>query len=100
MKWPFSLPFRLEDKRQIHLPVDWAYSEYQHIILLHYDVVYNEPDEFELWCQQNFCYYFYDRVLYDCWAHRYCSNGIGGWDGLFLATNYDNSAVMAKLRWC
>ena len=108
MTWLFSLPPSIikKDQRYRHLhdyTVDWAYSTFKHVLALEADDdFWEDPVEFDLWNQRNFCYYFYDRVTYNRWSspHRkWYQNGIGGYDKLFIVTNDDAGATMARLKW-
>lgn len=103
MYWPFSLPTRIETTRRINMPVDWAYSEYAHVIKVHDSLYYMAWDynEIEEWCMFNFSFYFFDRVLPETWSNRikWVSNGIGGSDEIFIVTNSDDAALLAHLKW-
>lgn len=104
MTWVFSLPARPDSGRILNdFSIELLYSSYTHVIPINFDLVWNtyghNLSEFDRWCQQYFCYYFYDRVWYDKWRHRWESNGIGGYDMLFIATNCDTGAMMSKLGW-
>lgn len=100
MIWPFSLPPRLKEygRSVHHLNVDHAYNEFKHVIMVNRSP-WPDRDEFDMWCQLNLCYYCYDRVWYDKWRNRWESNGIGGFDVLFVLTDNDDTAVMAQLVW-
>jgi hypothetical protein len=106
MIWPFSLPPSIIKKNGIYRSlgmhsVDWAYSEYQHVFPINIDNYWLERDELDEWCQLNHCYHFIDRVFYDAWSKKrpWKSNGMGDMDLVFIATNWDTGAIMAKLRW-
>lgn len=99
MVWPFSLPPAISKYgRCEHTIVDRVYDGYKHVIMVNnYD--WKELDEFNLWCQLNLCYYLFDRVVYCSYTNRWESNGIAGGDALFILTNNDSTAVIARLRW-
>lgn len=110
MTWPFSLPPSIIKENKLYrilnnTNVNYAYSEFEFVFPIKDDRVWYDTsfrEEFDLWCQHNHCYYFYDRVLYDRWAfpkRRWVTNGIGGFDLMFIATNYESGATMAKLTW-
>lgn len=99
MIWPFSLPPSLPKRSRFEgfYPIDRIYPKYKHVIVT--NCFPNDDSELDLWCQLNFCYYFYDRVLFDQWSCKWHSNGIGGFDAMVICTNDDSSATMAILRW-
>lgn len=104
MIWPFSLPPRLESSRCLHIPIDWAYNEYKYIFTIQwqYDFLIigsSLKQELEEACMHNFAYYIFDRVIYDRWTNRWCSNGLGNSDEIFIVTNYDVGATLLTLRW-
>ena len=103
MIWPFSLPSRLDDSRQLNIPIDWAYGSYKHIIRLNDEVWYDNGwftgSELTESLTYNFAYFIIDRVFYDHRNNRWQSNGIGGRDEIFIVTNYDEGATLLKLRW-
>lgn len=106
MTWLFSLPSSIINSkgyyRSIYTSIERAYGEFEFVFPINaIEDYFDDRLNFDLWCQHNFCYYFLDRVSYDRWAsrRRWVSNGIGGIDLLFIATNSEASATMAKLRW-
>jgi hypothetical protein len=100
MTWLFSLPQPLEVHRRLNIPIDWAYGQYKHIILVgDGHTVWRDTNELEESCMHNFAFYIIDRVLYDKWNKRWCSNSIGGGDEIFIVTNYDEGATILSLRW-
>lgn len=107
MSWPFSLPPSIINPkgyyRSLYTSIERAYSEYEFVFPIDgvEDLYFEKRAEFDLWCQHNHCYYFIDRVSCDRWGSRrkWVSNGIGGFDLLFIATNSDTGALMAKLKW-
>lgn len=103
MVWVFSLPPSLDTSRYLkHYFVDKAYTSFKHVIRVVNDEglwTGGKPAELEDWCYQFSSYYFWDRVWFNQWRNRWESNGIGGGDYFFIVTDYDDSAILAKLRW-
>lgn len=106
MIWPFSLPPSIINQHKQyrilhHQCADRAHFDFDYVFPINH-FPHGIDAEFDLWCQHNHCYYFYDRVLYDRWEsgkRRWRTNGIGGVDLLFIATNSETAAIMAKLTW-
>jgi hypothetical protein len=99
MTWVFSLPPPIDASRRISTIVEYARLEYKFVFVVNFYSVFDSTAEFELWCQRHFCYYFYDRVSWDPWMKRWCSNGIGGTDHVFIVTNSSQSALLAQFKW-
>ena len=82
--------------------VNHLYLRYKHVIVINSSAsgaLWDDHCPLDEWCQANDCYWLYDRAWYDQWNNRWESNGIGGGDYFFLATNSDESSVLAKIIW-
>jgi hypothetical protein len=60
---------------------------------------WDELDRLTVWCEENGCHCFWDRVLWDKWMNKWSSNGIGGFDVLFIAADDEETAMLARLSW-
>lgn len=104
MTWIFSLPPAPDSRRFLNnLTMSRAYGSYKHVVTVQSDdfwrAYWYDSSELDDWCQRHFCYYFYDRVFYDNFCHRWETNCLGI-DMFFIVTNCDSGAVLAKLTWC
>lgn len=108
MTWPFSLPKPLETSRWLKRErLSDVYNDYKHVIIVEQDVelwnrfgTYFEVDQtLNQWCQENGCYYFYERVSYNHYNSKWISDTFAGADRFFIVTNWDDSAVIVQLRW-
>jgi len=84
------------------LCVDHQYGAGRYVIEIspvHYNWERNRDSDLHQWCIENKCQYGWYRVLWDKWTNRWSSNGIGGGDHLFIITDDEKTAVLAKLTW-
>ena len=99
----FTIPPAPNASRRIVMGVvDQLYTQFKHVMVVGNEAawdVWADDKELDAWCFENQCYYMYDRVVYDPWINRWCSNGIGGGDHYFIATDYDEQFVYAQLVW-
>lgn len=51
------------------------------------------------WCRDRGCKVFWDRVTWDKWKGCWESNGIGGVDVLFIASDVPEVITEARLSW-
>ena len=82
--------------------IDHLYYKFDHVMVINNDMaweVWTNHSELDAWCIDNDCYFMYDRAIYDQWMKRWFSNGIGGSDYYFVATNNKESFVHAQMVW-
>lgn len=77
--------------------VNQAYGSDKHVIATYSG--WDELDELTSWCKENGCQCFWDRVVWDRWMNRWSSNGIGGFDCLFIQADSDDTSALARLTW-
>lgn len=90
-------------KKRYHT-VEQLYSEFKYVIQANneHHVWWHPICPFEdaiAWAKEHNCEILVDRVLWDPWMQKWASNGIGGGDYLFFATNDEATALMTALRW-
>lgn len=99
----FTVPPSPNASRKILMGcVDHLYSQFRHVMVINDDeswYIWADEKDLDRWCFENRCYYMYDRAFYDPWMKRWYSNGIGGGDYYFIATNSDEHFVHAQMRW-
>lgn len=76
--------------------VDRIQSDRRHLIATN---LHDVDDELLEWCRDRGCKLFWDRVIWDNWMHRWQSNGIGGFDILFILAPDSETGMEAKLAW-
>jgi hypothetical protein len=99
----FTVPPAPNASRRIVMGcVDQLYTQFKHVMVINDDAawyIWADDKELDAWCFENRCYYMYDRALYDRWMKRWCSNGIGGGDYYFIATDDDEHFIYAQMVW-
>lgn len=100
MTWPFTWPSRLT-KYSRYMPglhIEHAYKEFKFVYVIDPNVTdFITVEDFDHWCQVNFCYFFGDTLWYTRWENRWESNSIGGIYAIVICTNSEDSAIMAQL---
>lgn len=77
--------------------VDQAYGSDKRVIAT--DAGWDELDNLTAWCELHGCQCFWDRVIWDRWMQRWSSNGIAGFDQLFIQADSEDTALLARMAW-
>ena len=97
-------PFKSKVEPKLYHRVDDLYRNFKYVIPVNPEYRawwhFNLPlSNASIWAMEYQCEILSDRVLWNEWSKRWESNGIGGEDLVFFATNDDEAATMTILRW-
>ena len=98
------MPHKVKPIRREYRMVDELYPYFKYVICVNNKYLSDldwmfGPKELHEWANEYNCVCMMDRALYNKWNNRWESNGIGGGDYYFLATNDDEVATISMLRW-
>lgn len=103
MWWPWRRRARPKPPPPLPRSIDEMYRSYAHVIRVDpRHIPWRDRDAFlELrrWARINHCGAVVDRVIWDQWQQRWEENQIGGTDQVFLGTNDEGTAMLARLTW-